>query len=46
MEKNNDRIAVLVITVLCESKVGLCDPRALCWVLVYVVQGSFRHGVA
>jgi hypothetical protein len=48
MEKNNNRIAVLitVITVLCESELGLCDPRALCSVLVFVGQGSFGHGVA
>lgn len=48
MGKNNDRIVILiiVITVLCESEAGLCDPRALCCVLAFAVQGSFHHGFA
>jgi len=48
MRKNNDRILILiiVITVSCESEAGLCDPRALYCVLVFVFQGSFRHGLA
>jgi hypothetical protein len=42
MGKNNYTIPILiiVISILCESEVGLCDPRALCCVLVSV-RGNF-----